>query len=91
MDASVSGNDVFIATGDQLVGSDTDSREDVYDVKVGGGFPISVPALVCTEAESCKPPLSLQPGVFGVPSSATFVRLWESCAAAATTRQVRQV
>jgi hypothetical protein len=72
MDASSSGNDVFIATADQLVPSDTDAREDVYDVRVGGGFPVSGTPSVCVNANSCKPPISSQPGVFGVPASATF-------------------
>jgi hypothetical protein len=72
MDASVSGNDVFIATADRLVPSDTDSREDVYDARVEGGFPVSVAPAVCVSADSCKPPVSLQPGVFGAPASATF-------------------
>ena len=72
MDASASGNDVFIATGDQLVPSDTDTREDVYDVKVGGGFPVSIAPPECVNADSCKPPVSPLPGVFGVPATATF-------------------
>ncbi len=72
MDANESGNDVFIWTGDQLVPSDTDSRADVYDVRVGGGFPVSVASPVCVNADSCKPPVSPQPGVFGAPASATF-------------------
>ncbi len=72
MDASGSGDDVFIATADQLVSSDTDSREDVYDVRVGGGFSVMVAPPVCVNGDSCKPPVSLQPGVFGVPASATF-------------------
>ena len=72
MDASGSGNDVFIATADQLVPSDTDSREDVYDVKVGGGFPVEPVSPVCVNADSCKPPVSPQSGVFGVPASAAF-------------------
>ncbi len=72
MDASPDGNDVFIWTADQLVPSDTDSRADVYDVRVGGGFPVSVPPPVCVNADSCKPPVSPQPGVFGAPASATF-------------------
>lgn len=63
---------MFIATADQLVSSDTDSRQDVYDVRVGGGFPVTVEPPVCVNADSCKPPVSLQPGVFGVPASATF-------------------
>lgn len=72
IDASASGNDVFIATGDQLVPSDTDTREDVYDVRAGGGFPELLPPPVCVNADSCKPPVSPQPGVFGIPASATF-------------------
>lgn len=73
MDASVNGNDVFIAAADQLVPSDTDSREDVYDVRVGGGFPVVAAPPMCRNADSCKPPTSGQPGVFGAPASATFV------------------
>lgn len=72
MDASESGDDVFIATADQLVPSDTDSRQDVYDVRVDGGFPVAVAPPVCTNVDSCKPPVSLQPGLFGAPASATF-------------------
>ncbi len=72
MDASPSGNDVFIATTDQLLPSDTDFRADAYDVRVGGGFPVSVASAVCSNADSCKAPESPQPGVFGAPASATF-------------------
>ena len=72
MDASPSGNDVFIATTDQLLPSDTDSRADVYDVRVGGGFPVGVASVVCTNADSCKSSESPQPAIFGVPASATF-------------------
>jgi len=76
MDASGNGDDVFIATADQLVPSDTDSREDVYDVREGGGFQVAAEPPGCanadsTDAESCKLPVSPQP-VFGVPTSATF-------------------
>ncbi len=73
MDASASGSDVFIATGDQLVPGDTDSLEDVYDVRVDGGFPAAAGgAVVCVNAESCRAPVSRQPGVFGTLASATF-------------------
>jgi hypothetical protein len=37
-DASLSGDDVFIFTRDQLVPSDKDQLVDVYDAKVGGGL-----------------------------------------------------
>ena len=72
MDASPSGNDVFIATADRLVPSDTDTRVNVYDVRVGGGFPVSVAPPACDNGDSCKAPVSPQPGVFGAPASATF-------------------
>jgi hypothetical protein len=72
MDASPNGENVFIATADQLVPSDTDTRVDVYDVRVGGGFPVTAPPPECDNADSCKPPASSQPGVFGPTGSATF-------------------
>jgi hypothetical protein len=72
MDASPSGKDAFIVTADQLVPSDTDTREDVYDVRVGGGFPVTPAATVCNTEAACKSPVSPQPGVFAPPASATF-------------------
>jgi hypothetical protein len=72
LDASKSGNDVFIATSDQLLPSDTDSRIDAYDVRVAGGFPISVMPPACDNGDSCKAPVSPQPALFGPPASATF-------------------
>jgi WD40-like Beta Propeller Repeat len=72
LDASPNGSDVFIATADQLVPSDTDQAIDVYDARVGGGFPVAAVAPVCDNADSCKGPVSAQPGVFGAPASATF-------------------
>ncbi len=73
LDASPNGDDVFIATADQLVPQDRDSLVDVYDARVGGGFPVSVsPASACDNGDSCKGPVSPQPGVFGAPASATF-------------------
>jgi hypothetical protein len=72
MDASPSGENVFFATADQLVPSDTDTRVDVYDARVGGGFPVAAAPLVCVNADSCKSPESPQPSIYGAPSSATF-------------------
>jgi hypothetical protein len=70
--ASPSGNDVFIGTADQLVPQDTDHYVDVYDVRIDGGFPVSVPPPTCNNGDSCKGPESPQPSVFGAPASATF-------------------
>jgi hypothetical protein len=72
LDASPSGNDVFFATEDQLVPSDTDFHIDIYDARVDGGFPVSPASPGCDSSNSCEGPVSQQPSVFGVPASATF-------------------
>jgi hypothetical protein len=72
LDASRNGNDVFISTADQLIPRDPDFRVDVYDAKVGGGFPVPVFSPPCENGDSCKGPVSPQPSVFGAPASATF-------------------
>jgi hypothetical protein len=38
-DVSSDGRDVFFTTEDQLVPRDTDTLNDVYDARIGGGFP----------------------------------------------------
>ena len=54
IDASSSGSDVFFETGAQLVAQDVDPRNDIYDARVGGGFPSSeVPVVPCV-GESCR-------------------------------------
>lgn len=52
-DASASGNDVFITTAAQLVRSDSDALVDLYDARVGGGFPDAVLPSACVE-DSCQ-------------------------------------
>ena len=74
-DVSASGNDVFFATADQLVGQDLDNRVDFYDARVDGGFPApETPLPGCESGELCRPATSSNPaGVFGVvPASATL-------------------
>jgi hypothetical protein len=51
--ASATGDDVFIATEQQLTSSDTDGARDVYDARVGGGFSEPPPAAPCT-GDACK-------------------------------------
>jgi NHL repeat/WD40-like Beta Propeller Repeat len=53
VDASASGDDVFINTSSQLVGQDVDQRPDIYDVRVGGGFPFTQAAPSCA-GDACK-------------------------------------
>ena len=70
--ASVSGDDVFIFTRTQLVGSDRDQLRDVYDLRVGGGLASQYPPppVICDAADSCKlgptaPPPTPSPGTAG--------------------------
>ncbi len=77
VDASASGGDVFFATAERLAASDIDSSYDIYDAHVCDAqapCPPSAAAVppACDNAESCKPPPSAQPSIFGAPTSATF-------------------
>lgn len=60
VDATPSGSDVFIETRDRLLGVDRDENTDVYDARVGGGFPEPALSVPC-EAEACRPPLEAAP------------------------------
>lgn len=53
VDAAPDGENIFIATEQQLVGSDVDTAYDYYDVRVGGGFAESPPPSSCGSAEIC--------------------------------------
>lgn len=53
LDASGSGNDVFFATREELVGWDTDGAYDLYDARVGGGFPEPTAPPACS-ADTCQ-------------------------------------
>jgi hypothetical protein len=69
-DASPSGDDVFFATTQHLLASDTGAVS-VYDARVNGGFPEAGKATECSE-EDCKGPVTAAP-LSASPSSATFV------------------
>jgi len=60
------GANVFFETADRLVGQDTDTQVDVYDARIGGGFPYVPPVASC-EGEGChgipQAPPSLSAGV----------------------------
>ncbi len=66
------GGNVFFATADQLLPEDVGNNVVVYDARIGGGFPVVASVPACSNADSCKPPESAQPEVFGAPASATF-------------------
>jgi hypothetical protein len=70
IDASTNGNDVFIEAQDQLVPADGDEERDVYDARVGGGFPY--PSLQSCSGEACKPPVTPAAAIYQAPPSATF-------------------
>jgi DNA-binding beta-propeller fold protein YncE len=77
IDASETGGDVFFATTARLASQDFDTAFDVYDAhectSSSPCFPVAaaVPP-VCTTTDSCRAAPSVQPSVFGSPSSATF-------------------
>jgi hypothetical protein len=50
------GDDVFFSTHAQLVPGDTGDTWEIYDARVGGGFPVtsSTPETRCTESEACR-------------------------------------
>ena len=81
-DASPSGNDVFFETSAQLVSQDADRKLDIYDARVGGGFPFtSVPA-PCT-GDACRAPSSGSPPG-QAPGSSSFVGLGNPSVAGAS-------
>jgi hypothetical protein len=54
LDSSASGDDVFFATTEGLVDDDRDGEFDVYDARVGGGFPAGAAKPACVS--SCRVP-----------------------------------
>ena len=77
LDASESGGDVFFLTTAKLSPQDLDDAYDVYDAhECTTGSPCVMPAAeqppACVTAEACRAAPSVQPSLFGAPSSATF-------------------
>lgn len=52
--SSDSGRDVFFVSREKLVGWDTDTNSDVYDARIGGGFPEPPPTGAACEGEACR-------------------------------------
>lgn len=69
LDNSESGDDVFFATAQGLGSADDDGSYDVYDARMGGGFPEGHPPAPCTS--DCQVPPSAPPA-FSTPASASF-------------------
>jgi hypothetical protein len=64
------GRDVFFTTADQLLGQDNDGSLDIYDARIGGGFPAPAPRPVECEASACSTPAS--PPSDATPASLSF-------------------
>ena len=71
LDASPSGRDVFFAARERLVGWDADASYDIYDARVGGGFPEPPPVLPACDGDACQGHAALLPGA-RPPASALF-------------------
>lgn len=54
LDAGASGRDVFFATRERLVGWDVDDNYDLYDARIGGGFPEPPAALPSCPGDACQ-------------------------------------
>jgi len=71
LDASADGRDAFIFTRDQLSAWDGDGAYDIYDARIGGGFPDPpAAAIACVpggapSAPDCQPPPSIAPSIAG--------------------------
>jgi WD40-like Beta Propeller Repeat len=76
MEASESGEDVFLLTSAPLATQDLDTAYDMYDAHVCSAAAPCAASVVappsCTTADSCRTAPAPQPGVFGAPASATF-------------------
>jgi hypothetical protein len=70
--ASGDGGDVYFATTQGLIGDDGDGRWDVYDARVGGGFPEPAPPIPPCDATAegaCNPSQANPPGSAASPTS----------------------
>jgi hypothetical protein len=70
VDVSADGRDLFIRTHDALAASDQDGGyADVYDARIGGGFPPPAPAPSECEGAACRGPLPADPPPPAAPAS----------------------
>ena len=55
---SSSGRDIFFVTSQGLVPRDTDSENDIYDARLGGGFPAAAAVQQPCSGDACQGPLT---------------------------------
>jgi hypothetical protein len=60
--SDATGGDVFFTTADSLIPQDTDTQQDFYDARVGGGFPNSAGSPGCS-GDVCQGASSLLPAL----------------------------
>lgn len=73
VDASASGDDIFLREYQKLVPQDKQEEAiSLYDARVDGGFPALASPPACTTAESCRSAPVPEPSIFGAAPSATF-------------------
>ena len=65
---SQSGRDLFFRTAQGLVSQDTDGEADIYDARLGGGFPSPAAPLQECSGDACQGPLT-NPAPLLVPGS----------------------
>jgi hypothetical protein len=70
-DASADGDNAFFITRQQLAGSDSDELIDLYDSRVGGGFPEPPPPPTPCSGDGCRGALSTAAGAVS-PATSSF-------------------
>ena len=63
LEASPSGDDAIFVTRERLVGWDLDQGYDLYDARVGGGFPEPSPSQPSCTGDACKGALAAAPAL----------------------------
>ena len=61
LDASPDGQNAFFTTREKLSGWDIDDASDLYDARVGGGFPEPAPVTAPCAGDSCRNPATAAP------------------------------
>lgn len=61
VDTSAEARDVFFTTRASLVAGDRDNGSDIYDARIGGGFPVPPEGALPCSGEACRGPLTEPP------------------------------